>query len=105
MKTDADDNPAPNAAAEYRLTHRNRLMVLTRLKSETPTLEEFCRIRSVETVSPGLWITALFLDDTTRRFRPDKIRVATADEETLSNELMQRLQSGISQGLTRAFQI
>jgi len=72
---------APNFAREYQLAHRGKLMVLTKLRSELPAHDEFCRIRSVETLSPGLWISATFLDGSIQRFRPEKIRLATADEE------------------------
>jgi len=80
-------NLNPSSAAEYRAAHRNRIMVLTTLKSATPASDEFCRIRSVETVSPGLWITADFLDGSVKRFRPEKIRVATEDEERTSGAI------------------
>ena len=81
------DTLNPNEAAEYRLAHRNRLMVLTKLKSATPMRSEFCRIESVETLAPNLWISALFLDGSIKQFRPEKIRLATKDEERLSHDL------------------
>ena len=77
---------SPNAA-DYRAAHRNRLMVLTKLKDATPSRDEFCHICGVETLAPGLWITANFLDGSTKRFRPEKIRVATEGERLLSTEL------------------
>ena len=77
--------PIPNSAAAYRAAHYRKLMVLTTLRSESPTLDEFCRINSVETLAPSLWVTATFLDGSTRRFRPEKIRDATPDEEQLAN--------------------
>jgi len=74
-----------NPAAEYKRDHGRRLMILAKLKNETPGNDDFCRIRSVETVAPGLWITATFLDGSVQRFRPEKIRLATPDEERLAD--------------------
>jgi hypothetical protein len=68
-------------ASSYMLAHRRKLMVLSNSRNATPERGEFCRIRSVETLAPGLWITATFLDGSIQRFRPDKIREATLDEE------------------------
>jgi len=79
---------APNSAIAYRNAHHRKLMVLTKWKSADPASDEFCRIRSVETLSPGLWVTAAFLDGSIRQFRPEKIREATADEERRSGELL-----------------
>jgi hypothetical protein len=75
----------PNSAAAYRAAHYRKLMVLTALRNISPTRDEFCRISSVETLAPGLWVTATFLDGSIRRFRPEKIRDATPDEEQLAN--------------------
>jgi len=76
-----------DAAAEYRAAHLRKLMVLTKTRNEAgPDSDEFCRIRAVETLSPGLWLTATFLDGTERRFRPEKVRVATPEEERRANE-------------------
>lgn len=80
------DTLPPNDAAAYRAAHRNRLMVLTKLRSETPAQDEFCRVCGVETLAPGLWITASFRDGSTKTFRPEKIRLATASENLLSDE-------------------
>lgn len=77
----------PRAAADYKFAHRNKLMVLTKLKSETPGQDELCHIQSVETLVPNLWITANFLDGSRKRFRPEMIRVATEEEERLSHTL------------------
>ena len=55
-------------------------MVLTSLQGELPESHEFCRIRSVETAAPSLWVTATFLDGSTKSFRSEKIRLATAEE-------------------------
>jgi hypothetical protein len=74
----------PDTLADYKRDHARKLMVLTTLKNATPSGDEFCHIRSVETLPPGLWITATFLDGSIRRFRPDKIRLATAEEEQLA---------------------
>jgi len=75
-------------AATFRADHQRKLMVLTKWKSAEPERSEFCRIRSVETLSPGLWITATFLDGSVRQFRPEKIRDATVDEERRAGELL-----------------
>ena len=75
-------------AATYRAAHLRKLMVLTKWRSAAPEQDEFCRIRSVETLSPGLWVTATFLDGSTRGFRPEKIRASTADEEQRANDLV-----------------
>ncbi len=61
-------------------------MILAASKNAAPGSDDFCRIRSVETVAPGLWITAVFLNGSIRRFRPDMIRLATPDEERLAAE-------------------
>lgn len=71
-------------ATEYRLAYRRKLMVLTKLRNATPERDEFCRIHSVETLAPGLWITATFLDGSHQGFRPEKIRAATLDEERIA---------------------
>jgi hypothetical protein len=78
----------PDAAAAYRAAHLRKLMVLTKWKGAEPECDEFCRIHAVETLAPGLWLTATFLDGSVRRFRPEKIRVATFDEERRANELL-----------------
>jgi hypothetical protein len=74
-----------NAADEYRAAHRNRLMVVTKLRTETPTQFDFCRITSVETLAPSLWITVNFPDGSKKQFRPEGIRLATDHEERFSN--------------------
>ena len=74
-------------AAAYRLAYGRKLMVLTKLKGASPRCDEFCRIRSVETLNPGLWISATFLDGSIQRFRPEKIRAATLDEECIASQL------------------
>ena len=61
-------------------------MILATPKNAAPGRDDFCRIRSVETLAPGLWITAVFPDGSIRRFRPDMIRLATPDEEHLAAE-------------------
>jgi len=76
----------PDPAAAYRRAYARKLMVLAELKNPLPERNDFCRIRSVETLSPGLWISAEFLDGSIRRFRPEKIREATADEERMACE-------------------
>jgi len=78
----------PGSANAYRQeAHYRRLKVLKKCRNAVPERDEFCRIRSVETLSPGLWITATFLDDTVRSFRPDKIRDATPEEVQMAKEL------------------
>ena len=78
----------PNPAAAYRADHQRKLMVLTKWRSAEPERDEFCRISSVETLSPSLWITATFLDGAVRQFRPEKIRDATVEEEQRAGELL-----------------
>jgi len=79
----------PDAAAVYRAAHLRKLMVLNKWRNAAaPERDEFCRIYSVETLAPGLWLTATFLDGSTRRFRPEKIRVATEGEELRADALM-----------------
>jgi hypothetical protein len=73
----------PATAAEYRRAYGRRLMTLTTLKSAVAERDELCRISSVDTIAPGLWIGVTFLDGSVKRFRPDKIRPATADEERM----------------------
>lgn len=77
----------PDSVAAYKRDHARKLMVLTTPKNATLGNDDFCRIRSVETLSPGLWITATFLDGTVQRFRPEKIRLATPDEELAADSL------------------
>jgi hypothetical protein len=79
----------PDPAAVYRAAHSRKLMVLTKWRNAAaPACDEFCRIHSVETLSPGLWLTATFLDGSTRRFRPDAVRIATGEEELQASSLM-----------------
>jgi len=75
-------------ATAYRVAHLRKLMVLTKWKNTAPECGDFCRIHAVETLSPGLWLTATFLDGSVKRFRPEKIRVATVDEERRANQLL-----------------
>jgi len=78
----------PDLATEYRIAHHRKLMVVTKWKGADPAADDFCRIRSVETLAPNLWITAEFLDGSVRKFRPEKIRLATLDEERRANDLV-----------------
>jgi hypothetical protein len=73
-------------ASAYRTAYGRKLMVLTKLKEMIPQRDEFCRVRSVETLAPGLWISATFLDGSVLRFRPEKIRVATLEEERIASQ-------------------
>ena len=84
----------PDLAKEYRAAHQRKLMVLTKWDGVNAAGNEFCRIRSVETLAPNLWITAGFLDGSIRQLRPEKIRLATADEERRANELLVALPQG-----------
>ena len=56
-------------------------MLLSKIRGEVPTRNEFCHILAVETAAPSLWITVRFLDDSRKGLRPEKIRLATQDEE------------------------
>ena len=76
--------PKPTLAAQYRTAHQHRLMLLTNLRGEVPTRAEFCRIKSVETLAPDLWVTVGFFDGSTKGLRPDMIRLATKEEESLA---------------------
>ena len=49
-------------ATEYQRANRHKLMVLTKWRNATPERDEFCHIRSVETLTPSLWISAIFLE-------------------------------------------
>lgn len=74
------DASGPSTASAYRLTYGGSLMALRKLHGANPDIHELCRIRSVETLPPTLWVTATFLDGSTRSFRPETIRPATEDE-------------------------
>ncbi len=76
----------PDEAAAYRLEHRGKLMVLAKLRNAVPAADEFCRILRVETLSPGLWVSAAFPDGSVKNFRPEKIRQATAEEQQIAGE-------------------
>ena len=84
----AQPAPEPSPAATYRAAHQHRLMLLTKLKSELPARNEFCRIKAVETVAPNLWVTVGFLDGSTKGLRPEQIRLVTEDEERFAKELL-----------------
>ena len=79
----------PTLASLYRTAHQHRLMLLTNLRGELPTRGEFCRIKSVETLSPGLWVTVGFFDCSTKGLRSDKIRPATKEEEGMAEGLLE----------------
>ena len=79
----------PTLASQYRTAHQHRLMLLTNLRGELPTRSEFCRIKSVETLAPDLWVTVGFFDGSTKGLRPDKIRPATKEEEGLAEGLLE----------------
>ena len=70
-------------ASEYRRRYGRTLMVLKKLRGELPEANELCRIASVNTIDPGLWITARFLDGTTRSFRPELIQQNAVQDATL----------------------
>jgi|GEM_PF-4390298 len=65
---------APISPAAYRQLYGRSVMVLRQLRAATPAPDELCRITSVNTLAPGLWITAKFLDGSVRSFRPDMIQ-------------------------------
>ena len=75
-------------AAQYRITHQSRLMLLTTFQGQQPTRSEFCRIKSVETLAPDLWITVGFFDGSTKGLRPKELRVATEEEQRFAQELL-----------------
>jgi hypothetical protein len=76
--------PEALTASAYRHRYGRSLMVLRQLRAELPATDELCRVLAVDTVAPGLWITARFLDGTTRGFRPDLIRQSHGHETQLS---------------------
>lgn len=71
------------SASAYRRRYGRSLMVLRKLKGEVPEASELCRLASVDTVAPGLWITARFLDGSTRGFRPEMIRESDPSAEAV----------------------
>jgi hypothetical protein len=77
------ESAEPLTASDYRRRYGRTLMVLRKLRAEIPAADELCRVASVNTVEPGLWITARFLDGTTRGFRPDLIRQSDLSEADL----------------------
>jgi hypothetical protein len=74
-------NITPNPATDCQREFGRKLMVFTKLRNLIPDQDECCRIKSVNTPDPGLWITATFLDGSVKSFRPEKIRPATVEEE------------------------
>lgn len=77
-----------NLASIYRIAHQRQLMLLTPLRGEVPTRDEFCRIKSVETLAPNLWATVGFFDGSTKGLRPERIRAASTEEEHLAEDLL-----------------
>jgi hypothetical protein len=69
-------------------------MALTKLRGAVPSIDELCRISSVQTLPDTLWVTARFLDGATRSFRPENIRPATKDEACASEEISENLSGG-----------
>ncbi len=61
------------SSQEYRALYGRSLMVLRKLRGETPAADELCRITSVGTLAPGLWITVKFLNGSINSFRPELI--------------------------------
>jgi hypothetical protein len=56
------------------------MMVLKKIRGETAAVDELCRITSVNTLPPDLWVTVQFLDGSARSLRPDMIRAVEASE-------------------------
>ena len=71
-------------AAAYQRRYGRTTMVLTHLRGATPEKDELCRILSVGTLAPSLWVTVKFLDGTTKSFRSETIRPASKAEEQVS---------------------
>jgi hypothetical protein len=74
-----ENTPRVESAAEYRRRYGRTMMVLTRLKGKTAAPDELCRITSVNTIAPDLWVTVQFLDGSSRSFRPDMIEPVGRD--------------------------
>jgi len=83
----ADGKPPAGAALAFRHLHGSNLMVMNKLRGAAPETDELCRIRAVETLATSLWVTATFLDGSTRGFPSSSIRPATSEENVASKEL------------------
>ena len=66
-------------AAEYQRIYGRRMMVLKKRRGAMAAADELCRITSVNTIAPDLWVTVQFLDGSSRSFRPDMIEPAATD--------------------------
>jgi hypothetical protein len=73
------ENPGPETAAEYQRLYGRRMMVLKKRRGATAEANELCRITSVNTIAPDLWVTVQFLDGSARSFRTDMIEPAAHD--------------------------
>jgi hypothetical protein len=70
-----------SSPAEYRRIYGRSLMVLTKLREATPAQDELCRLTTVNTLGPDLWVSVQFLDGSRQSFRSDQIRLADAGME------------------------
>ncbi len=77
------ESAEPLTASDYRRRYGRSLMVLKALRAELPANDELCRVTSVDTISPGLWVTVRFLDGQTRGFRPELIQQSHLREADL----------------------
>ena len=55
-------------------------MVLKKIRGETAAADELCRITSVNTLPPDLWVTVQFLDGSARSLRPNMICAVEAPD-------------------------
>jgi hypothetical protein len=67
-------------AAEYQRLYGRCMMVLKKRRGPTAATDELCRLTSVNTIAPDLWVTVQFLDGSARSFRPDMIERAATDQ-------------------------
>jgi hypothetical protein len=65
--------PAAASASDYQQRYGRSMMVLKKIKGATAAPDELCRITSVNTLAPDLWVTVQFLDGSARGLRPDGI--------------------------------
>lgn len=75
----SENQPRADSAQEYQQRYGRTMMVLKKRQGKTAAANELCRITSVNTISPDLWVSVQFLDGTSRSFRPDMIEPADND--------------------------